>query len=500
MNDSSQNGWRIFTAASFLAVLGDGLLRTTPWGINFPLWMLLLLVLMFFLKKSTGVVWRGTGTWMFWLALIFASTFAWRDSPSLLAFNFVVVTFALSIAAYRCRSGSIETMHLIETAAAGLMFVINLAVGFLLLVIENLHWKGISTARHKQIAALVRGTFLAVPPLLLFSVLFVNADAAFEGFANRAVEWFFHSLFRHIFIIGLLLWITGGMFRQLFLSKEWKIPQSTATDFPAFFGSIETTVLLGLINLLFLSFVAVQVRYFFGGAALVEASATMTYSEYARRGFFELVAVSVLVLPLLLGTHWLIRNKPLRSHRVFAALSGMLILLLFVIMVSAFQRMRLYQEQYGLTELRFFTTVFMGWLAILFLWFVATVLRGRRERFVIGAILTGMIVLFVLNFLNPDGIIVRANTDRLKEGKSFDASYAASLSADAVPVLLEALPLMNECDRRIVAKSIRNRSIPAEKPDWRSWSWSRFQAQRLVEKNRFLIQEMTSFAPIQKMP
>lgn len=499
MNGVSENGWRIFAVASLLAVLGDGLLRSTPWGVNFPLWMLLFVLLILFLKKTNGIVWTGTGGWLFWFALVFSFIFAWRDSSPLLAFNFIAVSVAFAIASYRCRSGSIETMSLIETAAAGVMLVTNSIVGFLLLMIKNLHWKSIPTARHKEMAALFRGTLLAIPPLLLFSILFVSADAAFEGFANHAFQWFYNNLFSHLFLIGLLLWITGGMLRQLFLSREWKLPQSIG-DLPVSIGSIETTVFLGLINLLFLSFVVIQIRYFFGGAALVETSTTITYSEYARRGFFELVTVSALVLPMLLGTHWLIRNKPQSSHRVFATLSGMLILLLFVIMVSALQRMRLYQEQYGLTELRFYTTVFMGWLAILFLWFVATVMRGRRDRFAIGAILTGMMVVLVLNFLNPDGIIVRANTARLTRTKPFDAVYAASLSADATPVLLEALPLLNGTDREIVAKSLMTRWGPVEKSDWRAWNWSRFHARRLVEKNRFLIQEMSALAPIQKVP
>ena len=49
-----------------------------------------------------------------------------------------------------------------------------------------------------------------------------------------------------------------------------------------------------------------------------------TYAEYARRGFFELVAVAALVLPLLLCAHWLVRRTvatPAHLSRIAAASS-----------------------------------------------------------------------------------------------------------------------------------------------------------------------------------
>ncbi len=54
-------------------------------------------------------------------------------------------------------------------------------------------------------------------------------------------------------------------------------------------------------NLLFLAFVLVQLRFLFGGSGLEEQRVGLTYAEYARHGFFELVVVAVLVLPLILG-------------------------------------------------------------------------------------------------------------------------------------------------------------------------------------------------------
>jgi len=244
-------------------------------------------------------------------------------------------------------------------------------------------------------------------------------------------------------------------------------------------GAVEAVTALALLNALFLAFVAVQFRYLFGGAELVRASAGMGWGEYARSGFFELVAVAALVLPLLLVLDAVVRPADARQQRLFRLLCGALVALLFVVMASAAQRMRLYQEAYGLTEDRLFATAFMVWLAVVFLWLAATVLRGRREQFAWGAVLSGLVVAASLNALNPDALIARTNLRRVDAPAGVDARYLASLSPDAAPVLAAALPALPEADRCALAEELVKEG---QKPgDWRTWNWSRERAARVAE-------------------
>jgi hypothetical protein len=255
-------------------------------------------------------------------------------------------------------------------------------------------------------------------------------------------------------------------------------------------GAIEIGVALGLLNALFFAFVVVQLRYLFGGAEVVEASIDLTYAEYARRGFFELVTVAALVLPMLLIAHWLLPRDDPRSERVFRRLAGALIAMLFVIMASAVQRMWLYQREFGLTELRLYATAFMGWLAIVFVWLVVTVLRGRRDRFAFGALVAGFVVIAGLHLLNPDGLIARVNAGRVNAPNPFDERYVTVLSADAVPALVDALPLMQAEDRCYVAAQLLRRWSPPKSVDWRTWNLSRAQAWQAVDANRAALQAM----------
>jgi hypothetical protein len=256
---------------------------------------------------------------------------------------------------------------------------------------------------------------------------------------------------------------------------------------------------LGLVDLLFLSFVAVQLGYLFGGAATVLTERGPTYAEYARRGFFELVTVAALALGLLLVSHWLLRRDRPADGRRYGLLAGLLVGLLVVVIVSAVQRMLLYVGIYGLSELRIYTSAFMGWIALVLGWFVATVLRGRRERFASGALLTGFAVLLVLNGLNPDGLIVRVNAGRVlaadappgvprarsaPEPQPLDDRYLLGLSADAVPGLVEALPALGPEQQPRVARGLLDRWSAPASLDWRGWSLGRWQAWHAVEANR----------------
>ncbi len=234
-------------------------------------------------------------------------------------------------------------------------------------------------------------------------------------------------------------------------------------------------------NLVFAAFVAVQARYLFGGRSLVEAQAHLTYAHYARHGFFELVAVSVLVLPVLLGANALVRNRV----RVVRALSFTLVLLELAVAASALQRLRLYTQEYGLTELRIYTTGVVLWLVCVFAWLCVTTLRGRG-RFAVGMLVLGFAATAALNVLNPDALIARTNLTR----PHVDVRYLGGLSDDAVPTLLARLPSLRPgLQQRGLAQALLARQSP--EGGALSWNASRSRSTSLLASHR---SELVQFA------
>jgi hypothetical protein len=326
-----------------------------------------------------------------------------------------------------------------------------------------------------------RAFAIVVPLLLLFGGLFVSADAAFESIVVRLGHIDFNSVAGHLMVASAFTWISlGAIWANLAMERVEATELTLAEE--ARLRPLEIAAILGVLVLLFAAFVVVQLRYLFGGHELVERTVGLTYSEYARRGFFELVAVAALLLPVLLVIEWA-RRRSFRSDRTYRILALALIGLLFVVMVSAAERLRIYQATYGLTELRLYSLAFLGLLAASFTWFVATVLRGQGSVFLTGGVaLTGLAIMG-LTAWNTDSFIAGVNMERGSEGKSFDADYLTSLSADAVPAIVRNLDSIPEADRCPVASRLID-TWAGRAEGWRSWNLARSTASRVVERER----------------
>lgn len=481
MNARLRLGLGILAVSLLLGVLGDLLLRATPWGINAFLWICAAVAAATWLARSEGApLNRQAAGWIFPL-LLSAACFFWRDSAALRALNLLAIALCLSMTLWLAHGGTPFLAGITDHLLRFIVTVLHTAFGafaFLAAWVfrENPVKEALSRGWFLKAAKALTGVLLALPILTAFAALFVSADAVYRHYVVRALDVNFEELALHILFTATGAWLVAGYLRALL----WRSPRPPIIHpGPASrpFGSIEINVVLALLNALFLSFIVVQLRYLFGGSELVIATAGLTYAEYARKGFFELVTVAALLLPLLLAADWLLEGAP--DKRVFRLQAASLGAMLVVIMASALKRMMLYQGEYGLTELRLYTTAFMGWLALALAWFAATVLRGRREPFAGGALAAGFAVFFGLHAANPDDLIARTNLAHFRAGKPFDAGYAVTLSGDAVPALAAALnELPPDAATLIRVRMLEPRQTGSA--DWRNWNLARKKAHQLA--------------------
>lgn len=497
MGERTRVGIGVLGASLALGGLGDLLLRETPWGLNFSLWIAALVGAAAVLTLRGGARTAGGARWLAPVAVLFAACVAWRDAPMLVFMNVLAVLVSLLLAASLGRSGgSLRLMGVSEYVLGGIFAGARAWAGPLPLVVKDVRWQEVGQDRWRgEALAVARGAFIAAPLLLVFGALLMAADAAFEDLVMDVFGFEAAELFNHSALILSLAWVSAGLLWVGLLARS---PEGPTVRRPGVLslGVVELGVVLGLLDALFLAFVVVQARYLFGGAQRV-AVAQITYAEYARRGFGELVVVTALILPVLLVAHWLFRPEGRAGERVFRSLAGALVALLFVVMASAVHRMYLYTQEFGLTGPRFYATVFMAWIAVVLLWFVFTVLRARRARFAFGALVTGLATILLVNAVNPDALIARVNLSRLEDGKRFDPYHLTyGLSADAVPTLIESLPRIGE--KRVYVHRTKTRSGEVrvrkgptleqvilnrwkrERTDWRGWNFDRWRAQNLV--------------------
>lgn len=487
-------------AALFFALAGDYLLRGVPWGLNVTLLGCLLVSFVLYPVWRGGVSAPGGGrrVWVFaFFAVALAVCASLRASPVLITVNVLGSLAALLfiVVAWRWESGPRGVSDVVVGALSAGVF--SLAGPIPVCVRKVRRGEFAPGIWWTPVISVLRGVLIAVPLLLIFGGLLVAADAVFERAVSSIFDFDVADIAGHSILILTLFWLASGYLYSTLISGGTPNPDIPRPRWLSL-GLLETVVILGSLNVLFAAFVVVQAGYLFGA----RAAAGLTYAEYARRGFFELVAVAALVIPLLLAAHWLLRREECSRSRnltVFRLLVGVMASLVFVMMASALWRMYLYYTEFGLTELRLYTTAFMFWLALVLLFYLAFVLRERRDHFVGWTLVSGFVAILAINALNPDAVIAASNIERFRTGEELDAYYLTRLSEDAAPIVFASLNETEDTEtspppdffldpesENTVPPTLKQAATEQwseqDDTDWRSWNYSRVRANALAEE------------------
>jgi hypothetical protein len=208
-------------------------------------------------------------------------------------------------------------------------------------------------------------------------------------------------------------------------------------------------------------------------------TANLTAAEYARGGFWQLLAVTVLTLVVIAATVRFAATATAADRLWLRVVLGALAGLTLVIVVSALTRMWSYQQAYGFTVLRLLVEAAEVWLGVVYVLVIAAGVKLRTSWLPRAVIATGIGTLLVLGALNPDKLIAEQNVARWQETNKIDVPYLAGLSVDAVPALAELPPELRTC---LLVKMADGLALD---DDWRSWNLSRQQARTVLEGARW---------------
>ncbi|MED7927183.1 DUF4153 domain-containing protein [Nonomuraea sp. LP-02] len=315
--------------------------------------------------------------------------------------------------------------------------------------------------------------------LLVFGLLFASADAVFASYAERlmAAPAWAESLPGRIVLFALFAVLLAAV--VLVALRPVNDPVGPERKFAV--SRSVWLVPLTAVNLLFASFVAVQITALFGGDTLVLRTAGLTYAEYARQGFFQLVVVSVFVLGIVAAAAGLLRTGR-RERWVLAGLLGVLCALTMVVLASALHRMSLYTDAYGLSRLRLSVQATVWWLGAVFALVLlagAARLTGRGSGWLPRTIVlvTGL-GLGAFALVNPD-LRVAATQVEVRGVANLDSDYLGDLGAEAVPALDRLPEPQRSC---VLADVVEANEL--DRPDpWNGWNLARAQARDLLAEH-----------------
>lgn len=272
------------------------------------------------------------------------------------------------------------------------------------------------------------GICAAVPCLMVLVLLLMSADMVFADLLVR-----FAGVFRFpVKLLRILLMLVFG-----FLSSYCGVRyvQKHAADIkPSAGKTAEPLIAIAFtapIAVLYLLFSAIQIVYLFIGN--MQLPAGVTYAEYARRGFFQLLFVCVLNLAAVLSIQsYFKENRVLKA--LLLAISGCTL----IMTASSACRMILYIRAYQLTFLRVSVLVALAVIALLMAGVIAKIVKPQFPLFRYGFVLVGAVYL-VFSFSHVDYFIAAYNLTHTSWEASgeetVDYSYLYTLSTDAAPAI-----------------------------------------------------------------
>ena len=317
---------------------------------------------------------------------------------------------------------------------------------------------------------------LLLPILASADALFAAATADLRAFIQ---EHFTTALWKLLWGLVLTPFVFGLL---VSLRRPQPLAVSAAEKSPKADGLLFVVILTAL-DALYLLFLAVQSAGLFGGADYLAARG-LSYADWARSGFFQMVGVTVLNLAVLLPALTLSRRES-RAWKALRLLSAVLAAESLVLLASACWRMTLYVTAYGLSFKRLMT--YWG-MAMMALFLLTALYKTRRPDFSFcrAAFPLALALWLVINCVPADYLVAKNQVDRYLsgEGAAIDAEYLLyDLSYDTLSQLdrldgnLICQDWQNGGQRRLsVLISHRRTEATAECADWHTWSLSAWLA------------------------
>ncbi len=301
---------------------------------------------------------------------------------------------------------------------------------------------------------------VSVPVVAVVLNLLMSADVLFGDMAQRVLESL--NLKNIIGVLALTVLVFFAVYGFLSYVVKGDINEEVIEGKKA--EPILAIPMAGILTALYLVFSVVQIGGLFLGKMTLPKG--YTYAMYAREGFFQLLAVSIFNLLLVLaGIQFFKKNK------ILTVLLTLMSLCTFIMIASSAMRMVLYIKTYHLTFLRILVLWGLMVLAILFAGVITTLYNKQFSLFRYSVVVVTVCYLG-LSFAHPDYWIAKYNVSHQNKVIAMDAGYLRDLSADAAPVLVPYFGI----------EKVEYQWDTEDAASLRKFNVSRFVAKQLVEK------------------
>jgi hypothetical protein len=323
------------------------------------------------------------------------------------------------------------------------------------------------------------GIAISLPILFVVLNLLISADSQFEQLIGGLPQWFHVINAEHTMRLIIILIYTFAFFgfMQILFKKHVSVNKQQTNGRQFQIDGIITITVLVIINSVYLLFTLVQFRYFFSGTL----QADFTFAEYARKGFFELLFVTLINLSITVIVLTFVNRATTFMRRATQIMLTILVLASSVMLISAFLRLSMYEDAYGFTFTRVLVHSFMIFLVIIFTYTLVKIWVEKLSLFHFYFI-TSLIYYTSITIIDLDQIVVKENMNRYETSGKIDVHYLNNLSYRGVLGLID----LYEKDKNIPElKTIlleRKQAALSESLPWQSYNLKREQAYSELKK------------------
>ena len=288
------------------------------------------------------------------------------------------------------------------------------------------------------------GILICIPVAFVVISLLASADTAFDNLMGILYDMFFGKIYSSVirFFIAIPVWCYFfGLFYGNLRNKNFKgitdENVQNARKYMCKMPKATAYTVLTVINLIYILFFVSQSAYLFSGFSNL-LPAEFTYSQYARKGFFELCVIAFINFGITYLSFVIVeRNSEGKRPKALTVQTMLLSVFTLLLIATALSKMAMYIDCYGLTRLRIYASWFMVMLFIIFIIIIAkSAVNFNAPK---AAFAVFCICLFTLCFSNIDGYMTKYNISRFEKGTldTFSPYDYRSLSAGSVPYLYE---------------------------------------------------------------
>ncbi len=484
MNNTLRKALYIILTSLGLALVFNYLFFSKMIGISVLIFALILLGTVFLFARYQQLPVKKTW-WLMSLIAFFSLMPSIRANEFLSFLNIVTVLGLLILLAHELLGMPVFLMRLIDYSKIIVFAPFRMIARALatLHLISQIH----STVKNRDVwVRVIKGVLMALPILIIFGLLFSQADLAFSQFLKNFINIQITERTAQYIALLIVVFVAALCFLAYIFNPKQTQPTSQQEPSNALLAqpgkNIEVLVFLGLIAALFLIFIIFQITYLFGGETNI-IHAGFTYAEYARRGFWELLVVAILSLLILIASEKYAGAESAKDKK-FLTPSLILIAEVLVVIISAFKRLSIYIDAYSLTLLRFYVAAFIILLLVLFILLAIKFIKSKPERFfTFGTLLLAITFLIVINIVNPDAFIAKSNLERYNRTGKIDVSYVGRLSADAETWKVD-LYKKSEGENKVLLELLlqsQKDKLKQYNANWQSANFSRVRALDLLE-------------------